>query len=77
MRRVQIKTWDDYVKAIDVLIEVGGTFLGRPEQVLIVTEDQYRALVDAKVVSADGKETKSRGKKAKKRTRPRRTPGSA
>jgi hypothetical protein len=68
MRRVQIENWDDYVKAFDVLIRVGGTFMGRPEQVLIVTEDQYQAPVDANVVSPDGKEAKGRGKKATKQT---------
>lgn len=68
MRRVQIKDWSDYVKAVDVLIRVGGTFLGRPTQVLIVTDEQYQELVDAKVVSPNGKEAKDRGAKAKKRT---------
>lgn len=67
MRRVQIKEWSDYVKAVDVLIRVGGTFLGRETQVLIVTDEQYQKLVDAKVVPSNGKEAKSRGPKAKKR----------
>ncbi len=67
MRRVQFKNWSDYEKAFDVLIDVGGTFLGRPEQVLEVTEAQYQALVAAKVVTPDGTEAPTRGTKAKKR----------
>ncbi|MCI0459805.1 MAG: hypothetical protein L0Z62_22880 [Gemmataceae bacterium] len=70
MRRVQIKDWQDYVKAFDVLIEVGGTFLSRPEQVLIVTDAQYQALVEAKVVTPDGTEAARSGTKAKKRAVP-------
>jgi hypothetical protein len=66
MRRVQIADWSDYEKAFDVLIEVGGTFLSRPEQVLVVTEAQYQALVAARVVPADGREAQTRGTKAKK-----------
>jgi hypothetical protein len=70
MRRVQIKDWSDYEKAFDVLIDVGGTFLSRPEQVLVVTDAQYRALVEAKVVTADDTEAPTRGTKAKKRANP-------
>jgi hypothetical protein len=58
MRRVQIKDWSDYEKAFDVLIDVGGTFISRPEQVLLVTEDQYQALVAAKVVIPDSTEAR-------------------
>jgi hypothetical protein len=29
---VHIEDWDKYVQAFDVLLKVGGTFQGRPEQ---------------------------------------------
>jgi hypothetical protein len=70
MRVVQIADWDKYVRAFDVLIKVGGTFQGRPEQVLLVTDAQYQALVKAKVVVPNGTEARTDGPPAKKPTNP-------
>jgi len=70
MRVLQIDDWDKYVQAFNVLIRVGGTFQGRPEQVLVVTDAQYEAMIAAKVVTANGTEAATRGQKAKKRTNP-------
>ena len=68
MRVVHIENWDKYVRAFDVLIKVGGTFQGRPDQVLLLTDAQYQALVAAKLVTPNGAEAQSRGTKATKRT---------
>ena len=67
MPMVHIPDWDKYVRAFDVLFKVGGTFQGRPEQVLLVTEAQYQALVDAQVVTPNGTEAATHGPKSKKK----------
>lgn len=68
MHVVQIDDWKKYVEAFDVLIRVGGTFQGRPDQVLVVTDAQYQAMVAAKIVTPNGTEAACRGQKAKSRT---------
>ncbi|HYT94606.1 MAG TPA: hypothetical protein VEL76_38175 [Gemmataceae bacterium] len=52
MPAVPITSRDQYERAIEVLTSVGGTWqgVGREERYLLVTEAQYKALVEAKVV---------------------------
>ena len=69
MHRVPIKDLKQLERAIDVLTRVGGTYHGvaREERYLLVTDAQYRALVDAKVVGSDnGAKVGSRGAKTHK-----------
>jgi hypothetical protein len=53
MPRVRINDLKQYAKALEVLTQVGGTWqgVGQKEWFLLVTEAQYRALVEANVVS--------------------------
>jgi hypothetical protein len=53
--RVPIKDLKQYEKAIEVLTRVGGTYqgVGTDEWFLLVTEPQYQALVEAKVIPPD------------------------
>ena len=57
MPAVPIKSREQYVKAIGVLTRVGGTWqgVGSKERFLLVTEAQYKALVEAKVVIQIGR----------------------
>ena len=73
MPAVQFKDRDSYKKAFKVLMQVGGPFQGRREHMLIVSDEQFEALVKANLVTPNGvppgdKEVPSRGTKAKKRT---------
>jgi hypothetical protein len=64
---VRIHSREEYVQAIRVLDEVGGTWQGigtSSAPVLLLTDAQYNALVEAGVVSANDKEVKLGGKKA-------------
>ncbi len=66
MPAVRIKSDEHYLSAIRVLNKVGGTFQGVgpwSDPVLLVTDTQYQALVEAGVVCADNKEVKKRGAK--------------
>jgi len=67
MPKVAIKDMKQYEKALDVLIRVGGTWqgVGRDEWFLLVTEDQYRALLEAKVIPSEHGPEEKRGKTAK------------
>src|SRR5438132_1493662 len=65
MPAVEIRSRAQYRKALDVLIAVGGPFQGRgrDKRVLVVTEDQYQALVGAGVAKQNGTKARDRGKK--------------
>ena len=69
MPSVPIKSREQYIKAIEVLDRVGGTWhgVGQEEWQLLVTPAQYTALVDAKVFTPDdAKRNGSRAKKSRK-----------
>jgi hypothetical protein len=69
MPAVPITSREQYIKAIEVLDRVGGTWhgVGREERFLLVSPRQYQALVEAKVVTPeDGKKDSSRDKKSRK-----------
>ncbi len=64
---VHIQSNEQYIQALRVLNKVSGTWqaVGTSEYpVLLLTEGQYSALVEAGVVSANDKEVKANGKKA-------------
>jgi hypothetical protein len=69
MLAVPIKDREQYIKAIEVLTRVGGTYqgVGRTERFLLVSEAQYQALMEAKVIPGDAKKDPGRGKKGTKR----------
>jgi hypothetical protein len=67
MLAVKIKA-DKYGQAIALLLQRGGGFQTRFERTLIVNAEQRRALEEAGVVAANGREKKTRkvrGEKAK------------
>ena len=55
MPAVRMKTREQYVRAIGVLTRVGGTWqgVGQEERYLFVSQAQYRALVEANVVTPE------------------------
>jgi hypothetical protein len=64
---VHIQSREQYSDALRVLDTVAGTWQGigpSSAPVLLLTDAQYKALVDAGVVSSNDKEVKPRGKKA-------------
>ena len=64
---VRIQSREQFIAAITVLDKVKGTWHGigtSAAPVLLLTDEQYNALVEAGVVQANGKEVKARGKKA-------------
>jgi hypothetical protein len=63
MPAVQFKDRDSYKKAFKVLMQVGGEFQGRGTDTLIVSEEQHQALVQANLVSINGREEPSRGER--------------
>jgi hypothetical protein len=67
MPAIEIHDREQYRKALDVLIAVGGPFQGRgrDKRVLVVTESQYRALVDAGVVQPNSTKTRGRGQETR------------
>jgi hypothetical protein len=69
MPAVPIMSREQYIKALEVLDRVGGTFqgVGIEEKRLLVSEAQYRALVEARVVIPD----QTRTDKRRPRTRPK------
>ncbi len=72
MPAVPITSDEQYEKALEVLTRVGGTFqgVGFEEWVLLVTEAQYKALVEAGVVHpSDTKQNPKGQKKAPKNGR--------
>jgi hypothetical protein len=63
---VHIQSREQYIAAIRVLNNIKGMWSGigpSSAPVLLLTDDQFQALVDAGVVGPNGKEAKSRGKK--------------
>ncbi len=69
MHKIPIKDDKQYLKALGVLIKVGGTFQGRGPSVkpyLVVSDAQYKALVEARVVEQNGAPARNRGQKASK-----------
>ena len=69
MPKVPIKDEKQYEKAIEVLTRVGGTYhgIGQKEWFLLVTDAQYQALLEAKVITPDnGRKELPRGKNSKK-----------
>jgi hypothetical protein len=72
MPAVPIKDREQYIKALEVLTRVGGTYqgVGRTERFLLVSEAQYQALVEAKVIPPDGEKDSGRGKSAGKTAKP-------
>jgi hypothetical protein len=72
MPAVPIKDINQYERAIAVLTRVGGTWqgVGQDEWFLLVSEAQYKALVEAKVTSPeDMKKDNHRGKESRKKTK--------
>ena len=70
---IRMKSPEQYLAALDVLLDLPGTWhcRGTPDApVLFVTEAHLKALVNASVVSANGKEGKGRGKKTTKKAKP-------
>jgi hypothetical protein len=72
MPAVPITSREQYIKAIEVLDQVGGTWhgVGQEEWFLLVSPRQYNALVEAKVViPIDKEKDHKRGKKPRKNTK--------
>lgn len=64
---VHIHSREQEIEALRVLNKVGGTWRGigtSSDPIMLLTDAQYNALVEAGVVSANDKEVKGRGKKA-------------
>jgi hypothetical protein len=60
---------DQYIKALKVLHRVGGTFqgVGFEDKYLLVSETQYKALVEANVITPeDTEKDPKRGKNSRK-----------
>lgn len=69
MPAVPMTSREQYIKAIEVLDRVGGSYqgVGFEEKYLLVSEAQYKALAEAGVViPGDPKKDKKRGKRARK-----------
>jgi hypothetical protein len=69
MPAVPITSPEQYEKALEVLDRVGGTFqgVGQKDWFLLVTDAQYRALVEAKVIAPqDSEKGSKRGKNSRK-----------
>lgn len=70
MPAVPIKNGEQYIKALEVLDRVGGTWhgVGDQERYLLVTLAQYQALVEANVViPEDSKKDSKHGKNSRRR----------
>jgi hypothetical protein len=67
---VRLEDDEQLRKAFRVLIRVGGTFHGRPERILLVTDQQYKALIRAGVIRPNGKARTSGQKAARKASHP-------
>ena len=65
--KIHMQSKEQEIAAIRVLNHTKGTWLGigtSSDPVIVVTDEQFKALVEAGVVSANGEEVKARGKKA-------------
>lgn len=51
------------MKAFQVLMRVGGPFQGRGEDTLVVSEEQYKALMDEGLIVPGSKKEPHRGEK--------------
>ena len=72
MPAVPIKNREQYIKAIEVLDRVGGTWhgVGQEEWFLLVTLAQYKSLIEANVVNPeDANKDSKRGKNSRKRAK--------
>ena len=70
---VPITSSEQYQKATEVLDRVGGTFqgVGQKEWYLLVTDAQFKALVEAKVIAPeDSQRGPKRGKNSRKTGNP-------
>ena len=68
MPAVPITSDEQYEKALEVLTRVGGTFqgVGFEDKYLLVSEAQYKALVEAEVIAPeDTKKDPKRGKNSR------------
>jgi hypothetical protein len=66
MHRVSIASLDQFAKTIGVLNKIPGTFHAvgsSSDRILLVTDEQYKALVKARVISPNDTEVARRGKK--------------
>ena len=72
MPAVKIKDREQYIKAIEVLDRVGGTWhgVGQEEWFLLVSPAQFTALVEAQVLSPDQLKKETSGAKKSLKTRP-------
>jgi hypothetical protein len=73
MPAVPIRSREQYIKAIEVLDRVGGTWhgVGDEDRYLLVNLAQYKALLEANVVPLeDTKKQKKRGQSSRKRAKP-------
>jgi hypothetical protein len=73
MPTVPIKDLKQYAKAIEVLTRVGGTWqgVGQDEWMLLVSQAQYQALVEAKVATPEENDKGSkRGQNSRKTAKP-------
>jgi hypothetical protein len=64
---IRIESREQYIQALRVLDNVEGTWRGigpSSDPVLLLTDAQYNALVEAGVVPSSNREVKARGKKA-------------
>ena len=64
---LHIQIQEQYIRALGVLNYLEGTWRGigtSAAPILLLTDAQYNALVEAGVVMSNDKEVKSRGKKA-------------
>jgi hypothetical protein len=64
---IRIQSRKQYIAALKVLDYLPGTWQSRgptDSAVLLVTDEHYKALTKAGVISANGNEGKARGKKA-------------
>jgi hypothetical protein len=73
MPAVPITSPEQYERAIEVLTRVGGTWqgVGQEERFLLVSEAQYGALVEARVISSEAPNKGSkRGQSSRKAAQP-------
>jgi len=69
---IRIQSREQYIQALRVLDKVGGTWQGigpSSDPVLLLTEAQYTALIEAGVIPSNGKEGKASATKAAKKTK--------
>jgi hypothetical protein len=72
MPAIAIKSREQYIKMLEVLDRVGGTWqgVGQDERYLLVTLAQCKALVEAAVITPEDAKTEIKfGKNSRKRTR--------